>query len=84
MGKGLAIVIGMGKPKGKPTLDDDSNITSSHDDESGHDEPAGLLFDALKDDDRSGFIDAFKLAVQSCKDDYDDAGNDDDGGGEAA
>lgn len=58
MPKGLAIVIGSGKPKGEPEHDAE---------ESGEEDAfAKEAFAAIKDDDEAGFISAFKSAVEAC------------------
>lgn len=61
----LDLVIEEPKAKGKPGVDD---MTTDADESSeDYDAAAGEVFDALKTDDREGFITALKAAVMSCK-----------------
>lgn len=69
---GLSIVLGLGKPKGKPMPGDDDAPESSPDMGKGEDDYTSVLFDALKDDDKEAFAAAFKGAVKACMGEGDD------------
>lgn len=60
---GLAVIIGMGKPKKEPEAEEEEAEASDEEYAAAADE----LFDALKNDDREAFASAFKAAVMSCK-----------------
>lgn len=58
---GLALVVGVGKPKGDEPDGDEAEDSGSYS------AAADELFDALKDGDREAFADALKAAVMACK-----------------
>jgi hypothetical protein len=64
-----ALVIGMGKASKPATGDDGDDTTEDGSEEADEDysQTVDELFDALKNDDRAGFSQAFKAAVMSCK-----------------
>jgi hypothetical protein len=64
-----ALVIGMGKPPKSKAGEDGDDTTEDGSEEADEDYSATVdeLFDALKNDDRAGFSQAFKAAVMSCK-----------------
>jgi hypothetical protein len=67
--KGLAMLLGLGKKKSKPSDDegDEEAPDSSEDMESNEsDDLFGDAFDAIKDGDRKGFIRLMKEAVKDC------------------
>lgn len=56
----------LGKLKGKPKNDDDAPPDSSaepDDDDDTQDEKIGMVFDAIKDDDKDGFVAAMKALL---------------------
>lgn len=55
----------LGKLKGKPKNDDDAPPDSSAepDDDDTQDEKIGMVFDAIKDDDKDGFVAAMKALL---------------------
>lgn len=66
------------KPKGmkggmKSDNEEKDSEKDSEDEGKSEDEYAGLAFDALKDDDKDAFVEAFKGAVRACVE-KDDAG----------
>lgn len=61
---GLALVIGESKA---PKASDSDTDMGNDEDAEGYSASVDELFDALKNDDREGFADAFKAAVMSCK-----------------
>ena len=78
MSKGLALVIGVGKPKGKGGAilggDEDKSSPAMGDDDEKGDDYYSIAFDALKDDDKEGFAKALKGAIKECMAGDDDAG----------
>lgn len=64
--KGLALLLGA-KP-GKEKDDEEEAPTSERSESSEADSLFGDAFDALKDDDREGFIAAMKAGMRACSD----------------
>jgi hypothetical protein len=65
---GLASLASLGKPKSGMGEDgDDTTADGSEESDEDYSGVVDELFDALKNDDRAGFSQAFKAAVASCK-----------------
>lgn len=61
---GLDLVIGMGKPS---STGDDATTDEDEEGSEDYSAAAGEVFDALKTDDREGFITSLKAALMTCK-----------------
>lgn len=59
----LALLIGSSKKESE----EEETPMGNDEDEEGYAAAIGELFDAVKNDDREGFAEAFKAAVMSCK-----------------